>query len=93
MRIRQLTLFASDLAVLHAFYVGILGLLEVKPPGPEDNSFSVQVGATTLIFLQAAPDWQGRYHLAFGIPTGLFQASREWLAQRARALTGLSGEN
>ncbi|MBN1965126.1 MAG: hypothetical protein JW910_10805 [Anaerolineae bacterium] len=87
MHILVLHLHAPDLAAQHEFYAGPLGL----PVTRDDVALNIQVGATRLVFEQAAAGTAPRYHFAFNIPENQFAAAKAWVSARMPLLTDPEG--
>lgn len=87
MRIDELTLDASDLALLYEFYAGDLGLRVVRR---QPASLVLQVGATRLGFRRAS----GRpvYHFAFNVHPARFERARAALAAVTPLVHDADGE-
>jgi catechol-2,3-dioxygenase len=81
MRIQTLTLQASRLDELAAFYAGLMEL-PVKTSG---EGITITAGQSNLIF-QAAPQESPFYHFAFTIPANKIGEAREWMQQRVPLL-------
>ena len=88
MNIKRLELLAKDLQAQREFYSYVLDL----PVNLSSEKLEVQVGKTTLVFKQAAPDFDGAYHFAFNIPENQFYAAKAWLARRASILHDKNGK-
>ncbi len=89
MNISRLELYARNLPAQEADYAKVLGLPVMSSPG----RLTITAGATTLIFQQAAPDFDGAYHFAFNIPSNQFQASKAWISRRVSMLTNAEGRD
>ncbi len=97
MRILEIALGAVDIAELRRFYCGILGLREYGPS--RSDRLVVEAGSSRLTFVApqtldptAPPNWHGRYHLAFDVPNGRFDAAYDWLRERRSPLANSEGE-
>ena len=90
MRLLEITLPAVDPDALRGFYCATLGLPEIVPAWT--GRLALQCGATRLFFRAAFPGWQGRYHFAFDIPAGRFEAALGWLSGRCPALADRQGQ-
>ena len=76
MRIHELTLEASHLPQLSAFYADAFGL---PVSWPNDRAINIQIGETRLTFAMGNPC---RYHFAINIPRNQFEQGKRWLADR-----------
>ena len=81
MILEELRLFTSSLPDQWAFYTNTLGM---KGQREGSQSFSLQAGATRLVF--AEREGQPYYHFAFNIPPYQYEPALEWLKQRAPIL-------
>lgn len=91
MRILELTLHGIDLNAMRQFYVGVLGLRELEPP--ETGRLAVIAGRTRLFFVPAPRGTQPRYHFAFDVMPGRFEAAVRWLRERRGLLANTTGED
>jgi catechol-2,3-dioxygenase len=87
MHIRSLELTAANMALQHAFYTELLGL----PAHLGTDQLRVTIGASQLIFTQAAAGIHQPYHLAFNIPPQQFAEAKEWLATRTSLAASADG--
>jgi hypothetical protein len=89
MKITRLELLTVNLPAQQEFYAKILELsTKLTPSGLE-----IQAGKTELLLTQAAPDFDGAYHLAFNIPENQFRAAKEWISSRAPLLRDETGKD
>jgi catechol-2,3-dioxygenase len=77
MHIVDLRLLTDRLAALRAFYAGALGLSVIEE---DTTSFTLQAGATRLVFAQTL-DETPVYHFAFNIPENQLAAAKTWLSR------------
>jgi len=89
MNITYLELQTTDLQAQKDFYANILEL----PVELHSNTVKVQAGATTLIFTQAPPDFNGAYHFAFNIPENQIRAAKGWISGRTSLLQDEAGKD
>jgi hypothetical protein len=88
MNIQKLELLTVDLKAQRDFYSQILGLpTEVTPSG-----LLLQAGITEILFIQAAPDFDGAYHFAFNIPENQYNSAKKWISERVPLLRDKSGK-
>ena len=78
MNITYLELVTKDLQIQKDFYSKTLEL----PLKVSDAKLEMQVGQTTLVFLQAETDFDGAYHFAFNIPENQLSQAIQWSAGR-----------
>jgi catechol-2,3-dioxygenase len=88
MHIRSLELATANLLLQHAFYTDLLGL----PAHLSTDQLQVTIGASQLIFKQAAPGIHQPYHLAFNIPPQQFAEAKAWLANRTTLVANGEGD-
>lgn len=91
MRLQELTIYARDLETARRFYCGVLGLREMEPRGT--GRLIVQVGRSRLVIQPARDDRPARYHFAFDVPRGRFDAADAWLHARGGPISAPSGEH
>jgi hypothetical protein len=89
MNIRRLELLTLDLGAQKHFYENILEL----PVKLSSSNLEVKVGATELVFTQAANNFDGGYHFAFNIPENQFQAAKKWISERILLLGDETGKD
>jgi hypothetical protein len=89
MIITYLELPTSDLVAQRDFYSQVLEL----PVDLSAERLKVIAWKTTLVFTQAAPDFEGAYHFAFNIPENQFQAAKAWLSGRIPLLRNEAGQD
>ena len=77
MRIQHLRLYTLAIEAQHHFYTFVLELPETSR---SSAAFSVQVGESTLEFIQAEGDFH--YHFAFNIPSNALNDAKSWLEFR-----------
>ena len=82
MRLLNVTLGATDLAAMRAFYVDLLGLSALED---SQEVLAFQVGWTTLRFVRA-PSQPAPAHFAFNIPPDAMDAAEAWLRSRTAIL-------
>ena len=82
MYITHLELATKDLHAQKEFYAKILEL----PVELSANRLEVKAGATALVFVPAASDFEGAYHFAFNIPENQIRAAKEWLSTKVDLL-------
>lgn len=83
MRIRRLTLAASDLERQAEFYGERLGL----PVDVGEDAIEVRLRDSTIRFERAEPGLDARYHFAINIPAGAIDEALECLRERHEVLT------
>lgn len=88
MNIHELTLATTNVAALSHFYTQVLGLPTLKTT---TEWLAVQVGTTSLTFVQAQRSTQPYYHVAFNIPAQSFAAAETWLRTRVPLLADQHG--
>lgn len=82
MQLLEVALATSQVAAQRAFYSATMGWpLVAETP----TSFTVQIGASRLSFMQDAMH-TGIYHVAFAIPRTADQAAKDWLRRRVTLL-------
>ena len=89
MKITYLELPTKDLNSQRNYYANVLGL-SIRETAVE---LKIQVGETELIFTQAAPSFDGAYHLAFNIPENQFHSAKDWVTRRIPLLKDLEGND
>jgi hypothetical protein len=89
MKITYLELATGDLRAQQNYFAGVLELTVSLA----ENRLKVKAGATTLVFTQAEPDFDGAYHVAFNIPENQFRAAKKWIAGRASLLRDDKGSD
>lgn len=82
MRIKKITLYSSDLPTQMEFFRDILGF-EITRESPQ--TFSLQVGWTTLIFEKTSEKFQ--YHYCFLIPSNQFEEAYNWFDSRLNLIS------
>jgi catechol-2,3-dioxygenase len=94
MKFAEIQILTHRLAKQRAFYTQTLGLPDATTA---PDTFTAQVGATRLTFVQAQPGWGadggGVYHFAFNIPENQFAAAKAWLQQRTPLVVSRSGQD
>ena len=81
MRIRKISIEASNPAELREFYQSILQLATTK----EGSRHIVQIGNSTLQIEQATAG-EPFYHFAINIPSNKIEEAREWLKSKVKLL-------
>lgn len=89
MNITYLELSAKDLQAQAKYYASVLEL----PVNLFATKLEVTAGATTLVFKQAQPDFDGAYHFAFNIPANQLLAAKAWIAERVPLLRDENGKD
>jgi len=88
MNITHLELITMDLQKQHDFYSKVLEL----SVNLSSTKLKVQAGTTTLVFTQAAPEFDGAYHFAFNIPENQLAQAIQWSANRFSLLHDDAGK-
>ena len=86
MKIKELTLYSSNLEVQKEFYENVIGFKVLKS---EKDRISLQTGDSILTFANRSNSTP--YHFAFNIPANKDQEALEWLKSRVEILR--DGEN
>ena len=81
MKIRELQLFTTNLEKTKSFYTDILSFQLIKKTS---NQFSIQIGWTTLTFVQS--EEEHIYHFSFLVDKSLFENAFEWMKNRVEIL-------
>ncbi len=89
MNITRLELQTGNLHAQADYYSDVLEL----PVELSAERLEVQTGKTTLVFVQAKPDFDGAYHFAFNIPANQLLAAKAWIAERVPLLRDESGKD
>ena len=76
MIINKVTLYTHDLAAIEDFYCIKLGFQILKK---STTVLEIKIGNSVLAFELASPKEHKQYHLAFNIPSNLFQEAKEWI--------------
>ena len=81
MKIRELQLFTTNLEKTKSFYTDILSFQLIKKTS---NQFSIQIGWTTLTFVQS--EEEHIYHFSFLVDKSIFENAFEWMKNRVEIL-------
>lgn len=87
MQLERLVLLAVDPEALLPFYADVLGL----PVAVGENTLTVFVGASQLVFERAPSGTSPNYHVAFNIPPRRFAEALEWLRARTPLVAAPDG--
>ncbi|HEX8231177.1 MAG TPA: hypothetical protein VF826_17985 [Chloroflexia bacterium] len=89
MKIDTLELQTDDLLTQRQFYGDVLQL----PAVASSETLQVQVGSSSLTFIQSTGSHNQAYHFAFNIPENRFEEAKAWIAERTPLITSSSGED
>ncbi|MDV2682791.1 VOC family protein [Alkalihalophilus lindianensis] len=84
MKITEVSLSTSNLNEMRSFYEDVLELPMVKE---DKEAFTVQVGATTLTFLQSNELEDPFYHFAINIPENKMDEAKAWIQSKVELNT------
>ncbi|MEC0123684.1 VOC family protein [Paenibacillus pabuli] len=77
----EVRLSTARLEDMKHFYIHRLGLGLFEET---EDTFTLQIGLTKMIFMQSETDQHPFYHFAWLIPTNRFQEAKAWAAARVR---------
>lgn len=80
MKIKQVTLYTSQLESLKRFYSEVLSISVIDST---ESAFTLRIGQTQLTFRQGD---SYLYHVAFNIPQNQFAEGKAWLSERVSLL-------
>ncbi|MEP6583923.1 MAG: hypothetical protein ABJA90_06640 [Ginsengibacter sp.] len=83
MLLKEIRLHTKHLSALYTFYKQVMELPVVYL---EDDTLSIGIGQSTLIFREADDNSNPFYHYAFNIPPGKFDEAIQWIQGRVPLL-------
>ena len=84
MNIQQVTMYASNFEATKQFYLTHLAFPHTSS---DENSFTIQVGQTTVTFHKALEDKTPFYHFAFNVPSNQFEEAKAWVKSKVTLST------
>lgn len=79
MNIKHVTMYASNFDATKQFY---LNKFQFPLISEDSDRFTMNVGKTTVTFIEASLNEKPFYHFAFDIPSNQFEEAKEWAKEK-----------